>query len=88
MKLNFRVRFKHPMFYIGIASVALSAIGVDFSTLTDWQLLHQAVLDVLNNPFQLVTLIMAVAAVINDPTTAGLMDSTQAMQYISPAKED
>ena len=36
------------------------------------------------NPVQLVTVVLAVLAVIIDPTTAGISDSAQAMTYDKP----
>ncbi len=39
------------------------------------------------NPVQLVTVVLAVLAVIIDPTTAGISDSAQALRYTCPKKE-
>lgn len=84
--LNFPVRFKNPWFWVGVVSVALTAIGIDPSMLTSWHALYSAILAVLSNPCQLVTMTLAVLAVFVDPTTAGVQDSKIAMTYSKPKK--
>ncbi len=88
MKLNFSVRVKTPWFWVGVAATALTAIGVDPQTFTSWSAVCEGVLTLLGNPVQLVMLVFAVLSVFVDPTTAGIADSTRAMAYIKPAKED
>ena len=84
MKINIPVRMKNPWFWIGVASIALTAIGVDPSLFTSWGAVKDAVLSVLSNPFQLVTMVLAVLAVFVDPTTSGITDSSLAMTYSKP----
>lgn len=67
-------RMKNPWFWIGIVSVALSAIGVDPQTFTSWQEVGQGLLSVLNNPVQLCTVCLAILSVFVDPTTPGIKD--------------
>ncbi len=88
MKLNLSVRVKNPWFWVGVAATALTAIGVDPQTFTSWSAVCEGVLTLLGNPVQLVTLVLAVLGVFIDPTTAGIADSTNAMTYSKPAKED
>lgn len=87
MKINIPVRFKNPWFWIGVASVAITAIGVDPMTFTSWKAVADGALSVLSNPVQLVTMILAILAVFIDPTTAGISDSKQALTYTEPKKE-
>lgn len=84
MKINIPVRMKNPWFWIGVVSIALTAIGVDPSLFTSWGAVKDAVLSVLSNPFQLVTMVLAVLAVFVDPTTSGITDSSLAMTYSKP----
>ena len=86
MKINVPVRFKNPWFWVGVVSIALTAIGLDPSTLTSWEAVKDSVMAVLMNPFQLGTMALAVLAVFVDPTTAGFGDSQQAMTYTAPRK--
>lgn len=87
MKINIPVRLKNPWFWIGLVSIALTAIGVDPSMFTSWSAVWDAIKDVLANPVQLVTMILAILAVFIDPTTSGITDSNLAMTYVKP-KED
>ena len=84
MKINIPVRMKNPWFWIGVASIALTAIGVDPSLFTSWGAVKDAVINVVSNPFQLVTMVLAVLAVFVDPTTSGITDSSLAMTYSKP----
>ncbi len=86
MKINVSVRMKNPWFWVGVVSVALTAIGVDPQTFTSWSVVFDSVRAVLSNPFQFVTLILAVLAVFIDPTTEGLTDSDRAMSYSRPLR--
>ena len=87
MKINIPVRLKNPWFWIGLVSIALTAIGIDPLMFTSWSAVWDAIKDVLANPVQLVTMILAILAVFVDPTTSGLTDSDLAMTYKKP-KED
>ena len=67
-------RLKNPYFIIGLIGVVFSAAGIDFESLTNWSILWQNVLSVLNNPFLLVSVITALIGVFVDPTTKGFTD--------------
>lgn len=84
MKINIPVRMKNPWFWVGVVSVALTAIGVDTTTFTSWGAVWSAIVDVVSNPFQLGTMILAILAIFIDPTTAGVGDSEQALSYSKP----
>lgn len=88
MKVNITVRMKNPWFWVGIVSVAITAIGVDPQTFTSWAAVWDGIVSVLSNPVQLVTMCLAVLAVFIDPTTAGVTDSAAALTYVKPKKED
>ena len=87
MKINYEVRIKNPWFWVGVISVALTAIGVDPQTFTSWQSVLNGILSVLSNPVQLGTFMLSILSVFVDPTTSGLTDSTRVMSYREPAKE-
>lgn len=87
MKINIPVRLKNPWFWVGLVSIALTAIGIDPTMFTSWSAVWDAIKDVLANPVQLVTMILAILAVFIDPTTSGITDSNLAMTYRKP-KED
>lgn len=87
MKVNVPVRFKNPWFWVGVASVAITAIGVDPQTFTSWAAVWEGVMNVLVNPVQLVTMCLAILSVFVDPTTAGIGDSKTALTYTAPKKK-
>ena len=84
IKINIPVRLKNPWFWVGVISVALTAIGVDPMTFTSWSAVWEGIKAVLANPVQLCTVVLAVLAVFIDPTTAGVTDSDRALSYKSP----
>lgn len=88
MKVNFPVRMKNPWFWVGVLSVAITAIGVDPQTFTSWVAVWEGIKAVAQNPVQLVTMVLAVLSVFIDPTTAGVSDSEKALTYDTPRKED
>ncbi len=91
MKINWKVRFKNPMFWVGIiiaaAMTALAQLGMSWEQITTWTALGEALLEVIKNPVVLVAVLSSIYNAINDPTTSGLSDSTQAMTYDTPKKE-
>ncbi|MFR4164219.1 MAG: phage holin [Paraclostridium sordellii] len=68
-------RVKNPYFWLGLGGVIFSAAGVDFKTLTSWNLLANALLDILANPVAVVAVAAAVIGVVVDPSSKGLKDN-------------
>ena len=87
MKINIPVRFKNPWFWVGLCGTILTAMGVSPEMFTSWDAVWEAVVNLINNPFMLVSVVLAVLGVFVDPTTAGIGDSKRALSYKSPAKE-
>ena len=88
MKVNVPVRFKNPWFWVGVASVAITAIGVDPQTFTSWAAVWEGIKAVLSNPVQLCTMALAILSVFIDPTTAGVGDSKTVLGYTKPNREE
>ena len=87
MKINIPVRFKNPWFWVGLCGTILTAMGVSPEMFTSWGAVWEAVVNLFNNPFMLVSVVLAVLGVFVDPTTAGVGDSKRALSYKSPVKE-
>lgn len=87
MKINIPVRFKNPWFWIGLCGTILTAMGVSPEMFTSWDAVWEAVVNLINNPFMLVSVVLAVLGVFIDPTTSGISDSKRALSYKSPVKE-
>ena len=65
-------KLKNPYFYLSVFALIFSASGVDFQTLTSWQLLGEALIDILNNPVAIIAIITAFLGIWNDNGTKGL----------------
>ena len=87
MKINIPVRFKNPWFWVGLCGTILTAMGVSPEMFTSWDAVWEAVVNMVGNPYMLVSVVLAVLGVFVDPTTSGISDSKRAMSYKSPVKE-
>ena len=65
--LNTYPKLKNPYFYLSVFALIFSASGIDFQTLTSWQLLGQSLMSILKNP-------VAIIAVITATTHTGLFN--------------
>ena len=83
-KINIPVRMKNPWFWVGLAGVILTAMGVSPETLTSWSAVVEAFKSLIMNPFMLGSVALAVLGVFIDPTTKSLGDSANALTYTSP----
>ena len=65
-------KLKNPYCWLSVFALIFSASGIDFQTLTSWQLLAQAFMDILMNPVAIVAIITAFLGIWNDNSTKGL----------------
>jgi len=88
MKINWKVRIKNPLFWvqIGIAILMpiLAYLGLSVEDLTTWGKVGQVLLEAISNPYVLGLVVVSVFNAIQDPTTKGLSDSTNALTYTEP----
>lgn len=87
MKINIPVRFKNPWFWVGICGTIMTAMGLSPEMFTSWGAVWEAIVNMVSNPYMLVSVVLAVLGVFVDPTTSGISDSKRAMSYKSPVKE-
>lgn len=83
MNINWKVRIKNKAFWLAAIPAALlliQAVAAVFGAKLDFGQLGNQLLTVVNTAFAL----LAILGVVNDPTTAGVSDSTQALQYSNP----
>ena len=90
--MNLKVRFKIPVFIaqliLAILTPILAYAGLTVQDLTSWQALGEILLGAIRNPYVLGLIVVSVWNALNDPTTAGITDSAQALTYDKPkAKE-
>ena len=65
-------KLKNPYFWLSVFALIFSAAGVDFQTLTSWQFLGQALVDILLTPVAIVAVITAFLGSWDDNSTIGL----------------
>jgi phi LC3 family holin len=91
MKINWKVRIKNPVFWanlaVSIVLPILTYMGLNWSDMTTWTALGRVLFEAIQNPVIVVSVIVSLWNLINDPTTAGLSDSSQALKYETPKKE-
>ena len=90
MQINWKVRFKNPVFWVQVAVAVLLPIltymGLSWQDMTTWAALGNVFVEAVKNPVIVVSVIVSVWNAINDPTTSGLSDSANAMTYTEPKK--
>ena len=65
-------KFRNGYFWLSLVALIFSAAGIDFNTLTSWQLLGEAFISILNNPVSVVAVITAMLGIWNNNDTKGL----------------
>lgn len=91
MKINLKVRFKNPVFIaqllLSVLLPILTYMGLTVEDMTSWAVLGNALFEAVKNPYVLGLVIVSVWNALNDPTTAGVSDSKQALTYDKPKAE-
>lgn len=90
--INWEVRFKNPQFIIQIVvsifGPVLAYAGITAQDITSWAVLLDLLIDAVSNPYVLGTILVSLYNAVIDPTTKGLSDSNQALNYTEPRKDD
>lgn len=84
-KINWLVRIKNKAFWIAIIPALLllvQVVAAVFGITLDLGDLGNKLLDVVNAAFS----VLVIMGIVTDPTTAGVSDSKQAMDYTEPKK--
>lgn len=89
MKINWRIRFKNPVWLSQVALAIflpiLSYFGLTAQDMTTWGVFFKTLGDALSNPYVLGLVATSVWSAVNDPTTGSLVsDSKQALTYDKP----
>lgn len=91
MQINLRVRLKNPVWWgemiCAVALPVLAYFGLAWEEMTSWGALGAVFLQAVKNPVVVVAVLVSVFNALTDPTTAGLADSSRAMNYSSPYKD-
>lgn len=87
-KINWKVRFRNPVFIAQLAMAILLPIltymGLTVEDMTSWSALGNTLVSAIANPYVLGLVIVSVWNAVNDPTTEGVTDSERALQYTEP----
>ena len=86
-KINWIVRLKNKNFWLAIIPaiiVLIQQVGNTFGLQVYLGELGNNLLNIVNTVF----IILAILGIVNDPTTDGLTDSTQALTYNAPKTDD
>ena len=90
MKINLKVRFKNPLFYVqlvlSVLTPILTYLGLTATDLTTWAKLADVLVQAVSNPYVLSLVIVSVYNALVDPTTKGFGDSENALTYDTPKK--
>ena len=70
--LNKHPKLKNPYFWLSIVGLLFASAGIEFNTLTSWQLLAEALLSILKNPVSIVAVLTALVGIWNNNDTPGL----------------
>ncbi len=88
MQINWKVRFKNPVFWVQMLLAVITPIlayaGLSLPDMTSWPALGNLLLGAISNPYVLGLVVVSVWNAINDPTTNGISDSARALSYTTP----
>ena len=91
-KINWTVRLKNPVWWgqmlAGVFLPILAYYGLNWDDMTTWAAIWEILVQAIQNPVVVVSVIVNAWSAINDPTTSGLADSTLAMTYTEPKKSE
>lgn len=89
MKINWKVRFSNPTYWINIALAIITPIlayfGIEAKDLNTWGAVYDTIIRTIANPYLLVLIAIGIYNATVDPTTSGISDSARALTYIKPA---
>lgn len=92
MKINWKVRIKNPVFWwsVAVAIIApiLTALGIEWQSVTSWARLWEIICEAVNNPVIVVAIAVSLYNTLVDPTTKGVSDSERALTYSKPGGKE
>lgn len=85
--INFKVRAKNKYFWLSLIPsilVLIQAVLAPFGYDWDFGVLNQQLTAIINALF----VVLSILGIVVDPTTKGISDSTQAMNYNKPKGDE
>lgn len=83
--INWKARFKNPQFVIGFVS-AMILLAEQIARLFGYEL-DKVMTEQLLEAVRSLLVVLGLLGIVTDPTTQGLSDSKQALNYTEPRKD-
>ena len=87
MKINWKVRIKNKVFWLALVPAVLLLVQV-VAAVFGYELHIEAIGDKLTAVINALFAVLAILGIVTDPTTAGVSDSRQAMEYDKPRADE
>ena len=87
MKINWTVRLKNKTFWLALIP-ALLLLAQVVAAVFGYELHIEAIGDKLTAVINALFAVLTILGVVTDPTTAGVSDSKQAMEYEKPRADE
>ena len=87
MKINWKVRIKNKVFWLALIP-ALLLLAQVVAAVFGYELHIEALGDKLTAVINALFAVLAILGVVADPTTTGVSDSKQAMEYEKPRADE
>ena len=87
MKINWKVRIKNKVFWLALIP-ALLLLAQVVAAVFGYELHIEAIGDKLTAVINALFAVLTILGVVTDPTTAGVSDSKQAMEYEKPRVDE
>ena len=90
MKINWGVRFNREnisfiLRFIGALAIpVLTYMGINFEDLTTWNMVRETFVQFISNPFLVILTVINALNIVPDPTTRGISDSRNALNFTKP----
>ena len=89
--INWKVRANNPQFWFQIFLAIAVPIGTYFGVtgkdVTSWKVLIDLIGQAVSNPYVIAMVVVSVYNAVNDPSTKGVKDGENALEYIKPSQK-
>lgn len=85
-KINWKVRIKNKNFWLALVP-ALALLAQAFANIFNFKLEFGETVDKILVFINVLFAFLVLVGVVNDPTTAGLSDSSRALEYHEPSED-
>lgn len=85
--INWKIRIKSKAFWLAVVPAVfllIQTIADPFGYNWDFVILNQQMAAIINATFA----VLSILGIVTDPTTDGISDSKQALDYTEPRKDD